>query len=221
MSEQQSVTVARFRLEHEARIAAAELSEAGIASTVSNGDAATMFGTYIGTAFGGVHLQVAEADVPVVREVLAKLDTADNAPWHCDQCGEDVEAGFEVCWNCLAERGPAAADGNESSSEGQDVTATPEAFNQNGPPAFSTPDAGSDAAVQANDDAARKAFKTTVFGVLCVPIMFLAIPRVLRLSTLELSPAGNRRFFAALMICATDIAVWYFLLQMTAQEHGL
>lgn len=217
MSEQQPVTVARFRLEHEARIAAAELSEAGIVATGSNAEFGAMLGTYVGTAFGGVQLQVAEVNVPVAREVLAKMDTAGNAPWHCDQCGEDIEAGFEVCWNCQAEPGPAVLDASESPSEGQDVTATPEAFNQNGPPAFSTPRRGSDAAIQANDDEARKAFKTTVFGVLFFPIMFLAIPRVLRVSTLELSPAGNRRFFAALIICVTDIAIWYAILQMSAR----
>lgn len=33
----------------------------------------------------------------------------DLPPWTCNACGEEVEGGFEVCWNCQAERaGPEA-----------------------------------------------------------------------------------------------------------------
>lgn len=28
----------------------------------------------------------------------------DSAPWHCVQCGNNVEAGFDLCWQCGAGR---------------------------------------------------------------------------------------------------------------------
>jgi hypothetical protein len=32
--------------------------------------------------------------------------TASQAAWRCPVCGETVEGGFEVCWNCGSQRDP-------------------------------------------------------------------------------------------------------------------
>ena len=28
-----------------------------------------------------------------------------SPPWRCDYCGESVDAGFDLCWNCSRPRG--------------------------------------------------------------------------------------------------------------------
>jgi len=44
-----------------------------------------------------------DEDMPRARALLARFleDTAATAPaWTCPACGEPVEAGFDLCWNC-------------------------------------------------------------------------------------------------------------------------
>lgn len=47
---------------------------------------------------------VEDEDLPRAREALAVFlqpDPAQSAgPWICPACGERVEAGFDLCWNC-------------------------------------------------------------------------------------------------------------------------
>jgi hypothetical protein len=52
---------------------------------------------------------VRKEDEPRAREVLAAWEAAgrrveEGTParpgWKCPACGEEAEAGFEVCWNC-------------------------------------------------------------------------------------------------------------------------
>lgn len=71
-------------------------------------------------AIGAVKLVVSAADVAraeeVVRDFGGRLGTHDDPgvpapdlpplpPWFCVHCGEQVEAQFDVCWNCGAARG--------------------------------------------------------------------------------------------------------------------
>lgn len=51
---------------------------------------------------------VSHADEARAREIILKWEDErdeqhtepEKAPWKCPACGEDVEADFEVCWNC-------------------------------------------------------------------------------------------------------------------------
>jgi len=50
---------------------------------------------------------VEDEDLPRARELLAdfhstraQVGKADPAPWECAYCGEQVESGFDLCWNC-------------------------------------------------------------------------------------------------------------------------
>ena len=70
----------------------------------------------IGAAFGGVVfpfpvgvlvLESQKQEALVVKQTWdsSKSDSTDQTPeWTCG-CGETVDAGFDVCWNCAAERG--------------------------------------------------------------------------------------------------------------------
>ena len=43
----------------------------------------------------------------LVREYESEMKaTRDNPPeeWQCPSCGETVDGGFDLCWNCQAER---------------------------------------------------------------------------------------------------------------------
>jgi uncharacterized membrane protein YvbJ len=41
--------------------------------------------------------------------------------WMCPKCGENVEATFDVCWNCGTDK-----DGREDPSFSKDVMAAPQ-----------------------------------------------------------------------------------------------
>ena len=87
---------------HDLRIS---LETEGVPAQVS-GDAAG--GLPIG-APTAARVWVRKEDEPQAREVLAAWEAAgrqreDDPPvrpgWKCPACGEEADAGFEVCWNC-------------------------------------------------------------------------------------------------------------------------
>jgi predicted amidophosphoribosyltransferase len=54
-------------------------------------------------------LWVDRPDVERARQLLADMNahgesSEPDEPWTCAQCGERIEAGFDICWNCGAER---------------------------------------------------------------------------------------------------------------------
>jgi hypothetical protein len=72
---------------------------------------ATMLGDYLSGAAGELPLDIyptvwvmQDDDLPRAREILALFleqpGSDGETPWSCPDCGEAVEAGFELCWNC-------------------------------------------------------------------------------------------------------------------------
>ena len=72
---------------------------------------ATILGDYLAGAAGELPLNIyptvwvmEDEDLPRAQELLARfLDqgSADAGPaWVCPGCGEPVDAGFDLCWNC-------------------------------------------------------------------------------------------------------------------------
>lgn len=72
---------------------------------------ATILGDYLAGAAGELPLNIyptlwvmEDEDLPRARELLARLldqGGGDVGPaWDCPGCGERVEAGFDLCWNC-------------------------------------------------------------------------------------------------------------------------
>jgi hypothetical protein len=78
---------------------------------------AAILGDYLSGAFGELPVNyptvwvLEDDDLPRAEELLARFlsrATASpdkGAPWVCPGCGEAVEAGFDLCWNCGRGRG--------------------------------------------------------------------------------------------------------------------
>jgi hypothetical protein len=71
---------------------------------------ATVLGDFLSGAAGGLPADVYPAvwvlddeDLPRAEELLARFldqNSAGISTWICPACGESVEAGFDLCWNC-------------------------------------------------------------------------------------------------------------------------
>lgn len=125
MLEDPLVTVMTFGTPQEAAVAQGFLENHGIESFAQGCEAAnTLF--IVGTALGGVRVQVASSQAENARRLLT--EEFESSPpiqaWTCPQCGERVDAGYEVCWSCgtvleedALERHPAEALDAEISDE--------------------------------------------------------------------------------------------------------
>jgi len=72
---------------------------------------ATVFGDYLAGAMGELPVDIyptvwilEDEHLPRAQELLARFlaqsrDKSSPA-WICSLCGEQVEAGFDLCWNC-------------------------------------------------------------------------------------------------------------------------
>ncbi len=40
----------------------------------------------------------------LIEEYKASAKTSRGSPWRCPVCGEDVDPGFDLCWNCATPR---------------------------------------------------------------------------------------------------------------------
>jgi hypothetical protein len=119
------VTIATFENPTEAHAAKHCLEAEGIAAVVTD-EAVGNWLSYMGSAIGGIKLQVAETDVARGEEVLFVQTRADGqqlAPWRCARCRETVDGGFEICWSCGGER-----------DEFEDPDFTPEESGDDSPP---------------------------------------------------------------------------------------
>jgi hypothetical protein len=76
---------------------------------------AAILGDYLAGAAGELPLNIyptvwvmEDEDLPRARDLLARFleqRAAERAaPWTCPGCGEPVEAGFDLCWNCGRQR---------------------------------------------------------------------------------------------------------------------
>ena len=70
----------------------------------------TVLGDYLSGAAGELPLDIYpsvwvlnDPDLPRAEELLARFlaqEAVSGAPWTCPACGERVEGGFDLCWNC-------------------------------------------------------------------------------------------------------------------------
>ena len=104
------VVLASFDSSSEAHLFRNELVNNGIDARLSNEETMALGVTSGGT---GITLEVlvleSQADRALVikQKWNSKMDsdsTSAIAQWNCE-CGETVDAGFAVCWNCEAEHG--------------------------------------------------------------------------------------------------------------------
>ena len=105
MEELNLVKVFECEAEHEARLLESALQEAGINAIITGLEASAL-----GVALDGpdvIQIMVdrphAEAALALTEEFTVEEDEPVPA-WTC-QCGEEVDAGFFICWSCQAEYG--------------------------------------------------------------------------------------------------------------------
>lgn len=189
--------VREFHNEVEAASAQALLEQNGIACTLLGGQIRTTL-NYFGTAVEYVKLVVAEENAATARDLLARKDSEVSGrsiqpAWRCPQCGSDVDAGFDVCWNCGK-----AGDG------------LPEAA-----PSDPTPETGRHSEVT-DDDKARRLLRGAILNLSCAPLfdlaatpfLFITVPLVLSIDKPKLSPRGRLRYWISIFLLVTAIFVW-------------
>ena len=106
------VTLATFDNPMDAHLLRNQLQNAGIDATVANEASTSVLGaTIVGPSRAfWIEVIIREADAKaalLVKEQFlagAGNDESEIPEWKCN-CGETVDAGFAVCWNCEAEYG--------------------------------------------------------------------------------------------------------------------
>lgn len=99
------VKVATFQNSLEAHVAQGLLEAEGLQSYLE-GEHGNLAMSYATSAIGGVRLMVEQADTELALAVLSRSEECvpRGEEWQCLKCFETVDAGFEVCWNCEADR---------------------------------------------------------------------------------------------------------------------
>jgi len=187
--------VREFHNEVEAASAQALLEQSGIVSTLLGGQIRTTL-SYVGTAVEYVKLMVAQDDVTAARDLLAREDQEASgrtvrSAWTCPLCGSDVDAGFDVCWNC--------GNSGDVPSEGTPAEA-PDSADQ-------TSDTKAPSEVT-EDDKTRRLLRGAILNLACAPLLFITVPLVLSIDKPKLSLRGLRRYWIAIFLLVTTIFMW-------------
>ena len=104
MNDEAIVRLAEFETETSATLALAVLEDAGIKAMLSGLEPSAL-----GRGLGGdevLEIFVPQGDLAKAQQLLGEIEAADEEEeipaWTCP-CGEEVDAGFFVCWSCGAE----------------------------------------------------------------------------------------------------------------------
>lgn len=194
MNDQDLVTVARFRNPQEASISKGALDAEGIQAYLIGAEAATTL-SYVGSAIGGVRLQVASDDSGQAKQVLATtMEDTSTAAWQCPACGSDVDAGFELCWSC-------GASPDQSASTG----ALPSPVDES--------DETSEAIDQEAEVMVTRLWRASVLGIALFPLLFYSLSLIFKLSSRQLSRGATWKYYSALVILSVDLVFYWILLR--------
>ncbi len=96
------VEIARYGSSIEASIGVNALELMGIKGVLT-GEASKATFVGMGAVAGEIRLSVEASNADRAREILKDLQSDSLiAPWKCQSCGAEVDAGFEICWSCGA-----------------------------------------------------------------------------------------------------------------------
>ncbi|MDJ0807131.1 MAG: DUF2007 domain-containing protein [Gammaproteobacteria bacterium] len=92
----------------EAQVLKDHLQDEGVPSVILGDYLAGAMGELPANIYPEVWVLNAE-DMEKAREILrdftkSHVQREQNADWRCANCGEMVDAGFELCWNCATTR---------------------------------------------------------------------------------------------------------------------
>jgi hypothetical protein len=203
MSDDDLITIRKYDSPQEAHLSNNALESADIASFVAD-DASTAWLWYMGTALGGAKLQVARRDAERALEVLRENESpqtaSDATDWVCAQCAAEVDAGFDVCWSCEAERGAALGEHSNDGPRRDE-------------------DSEIESAESPADADAMRAWRAALLSILFVPLSLYSLYLTFKNRNERLSPGANWRYYAALAISLGTISLgtvavyWTVLLQ--------
>ena len=98
---------------HDVHVVRGLLEEAGIRARVIGESLATTYGGLLTGPSISPRVCVFASDEPRARQIVAEREEKRRAArtqrptpiWNCGHCGEDVDVGFEICWNCQRPKG--------------------------------------------------------------------------------------------------------------------
>lgn len=114
------VTVTRCHQVWEAEILRDRLESGGIPAFVQGAEANLSL-SYVGTALGGVRVQVSEVDLEAARELIEAdaYQRLTAGAWICPRCEEPNDASFDLCYSCSLPRSMAGGDPHDGKSKRQ------------------------------------------------------------------------------------------------------
>ena len=202
------VTIAHYNNAQEASLAKAALEDDGVTSYLSGTESSNML-WLVGSALGGVKLQVTTRDAERATAILDSLKHVEQPnrrrEWTCPQCGEQVDAGFDVCWSCESSF--------EQGAEKLPTTATPTETKEDDSPVENR--AGEASA----DELALRAFRSAMYGMAFfpfligfLPFMYYSLSLMFRLPAQELSGRGLFRYYGTVFIIVIlyPAFTWFF-----------
>ena len=199
------VSIASYSDSIEAGVAQSLLIENGIDAIVTDVEAATTL-WHAGLALGGVKVEVPFEQAQAAQEILnAETQVGE---WVC-KCGERIEAGFAVCWQCGA-----SVDGSTESTTNETVESSDAPIAIDEPEETSSLDTRNDSEISPEDEKARQALKAAILSYVFCPIIFFAINQLSRISKQKLSDQGLRHYNIALVIAifwwVVILGLWFF-----------
>jgi hypothetical protein len=206
MATKDLVTVAKYGNLQEASLLKAVLEDHGIACYLAGAETSGML-WYIGTALGGVKLQVEEHDHEQAQKILSDLESQARSPhtepWLCPECGNSVDAGFEICWQCGYSLEPPAIE----------PLSLPSARHER-LEAKDGDEAGLLEEVPDLDEMATRAFRAAVLGIALPPLLLYALFVAIELANEELSDRAMKKYYATMCILLFMLAAWLAFLTL-------
>jgi hypothetical protein len=201
------VTVAKYGNLQEASLLKAMLEEQGIPAYLVGAEASGML-WFVGTALGGVQLQVEVHDQEQALKLLAELEERnspeDAEPWICPQCGSTVDAGFDVCWSCGLNVDQAPTKVDLSASPAQSLPSLDEGIEQD----ESVAETQGKMSPEAVEDMASRALKAAIIGLGTILLSFYALHLLIQLSNQELNPKSLKKYYLSTGIIVLTFAWW-------------
>ena len=201
MTAEDLVTIAKYGNPQEASLLKAVLEDQGIRCYLIGSQSSDML-SIVGTAVGGVQLQVTEHDAEHALSLLRELEDSKESrahhAWVCSQCGEQVDGGFEICWSCGAsiEEGVSAllpiAKRRESAGEPSEE----EPLSERGEPTEP----------QTDEDLVSRAFRAAVLGIGFFPLLVYSLSLLFRVSGQPLSSRALMKYYGTIAIVLFMVA---------------
>jgi hypothetical protein len=188
MAAEELVTIAKYSDPHEAGMVRAMLESHGIDGLLIGGEINNTLWP-LGATIAGVELRVPESQSVRAVEILEThregAASAAQGDWTCLHCGEDVEAGFDVCWSCQTPFDATPPDPADDSPARPPLDDSGQGLSDDDIPSPAS----------TTDELASRALRAALVGILFFPAMFYCLFLLLELGSEELSESALKKFY--------------------------